>query len=117
MKLVTGRYVDDHGRNWAMAVGEEYFDQAGLGWTASEPEDLPFSSASASLKPRVVICRASSGETRRIVAATAACGAYSGSLNTIDISHDDDATGYLATIYGWEGERTRNRRPPAPAQA
>lgn len=116
MNLVAGKYVDDRGSEWQMLVGEEYFNQAGLGWAAADPTDPMLKTIDKSFKPRVVLVRSSQGETRRIVCATKTATAYMGSASSIDTSKNDDATLYTSTVYGYEGERRRFIRPAAPTQ-
>ena len=117
MKLVSAKYTDDRALDWQVLIGEEYFDQAELGWSAADPVDPILKTTDASFKPRCVLVRASSGETRRIMCGTKTATAYLGTALTIDISHDDDATMYTSTVYGYEGERRRFRRPTPPVQA
>jgi fibrillarin-like rRNA methylase len=64
----------------------------------------------------VVLARAVSGETRRIVCGTKTSTAYLGSTSSIAVSHDDDLVAVTATVYGYEGERRRFPRPAAPEQ-
>lgn len=116
MNLVAAKYVDDRGDEWQMAIGEEYFNQAALGWVAADPTDPMLKTIDRSFKPRVVLVRSSQGETRRIVCGTKTATAYMGTASSIDVSKDDDATLYTATVYGYEGERRRFRRPVAPTQ-
>lgn len=116
MQLTAGKYVDDRGNEWQMLVGDEYFDQAPLGWVAADPTDPMLKTTDRSFKPRVVLVRSSQGETRRIVCATKTATAYMGTSSSITVSKDDDATAYTATVYGYEGERRRFIRPIAPTQ-
>lgn len=116
MQLVAAKYVDDRGAEWQMLIGEEYFNQAALGWVAADPTDPVLKTIDRSFKPRVVLCRAVSGETRRITCGTKTATAYMGSTSSIAISHDDDAVAVTATVYGYEGERRRFPRPIAPTQ-
>jgi hypothetical protein len=117
MLLVPAQYTDDRGGTWTVSIGQEYFAQAALGWAEAVATDPPLRLSDRAFKPRCVLVRTSSGESRRIICGSKTSTAYLGTTATINTSKDDNVTQYVSTVYGYEGERRRFRRPDAPAQA
>lgn len=116
MLLVAAKYVDDRGGEWSVGIGQEYYAQAELGWVAADPTDPPLRSNDPSFKMRVCLAIDSTGARRRIPCGNKTATAYTGGDTAIVVSHDDNNTAYVATVYGYEGERRRFRVPASPAQ-
>lgn len=117
MDKVAAKYVADDASEWQMLVGQVYYDQAELGWAPATPGKPVIKSNDPQFRPRVALCIDSSGALRRIVCGTKTATAYVTAGTSIDVSHTEDAIAYVATTYGYEGERRRFPVPAAPAQA